>query len=50
MNAERSTITLADGRTVEVLTEGPPDGLPLVTHNGTPGGGLVTYPSTGSAA
>jgi pimeloyl-ACP methyl ester carboxylesterase len=44
VNAERSTITLADGRTVEVLTQGPPDGLPLVTHHGTPGGGLVTYP------
>ena len=44
MNAERSTITLADGRTVEVLTEGPPDGLPLVSNHGTPGGGLVSYP------
>jgi pimeloyl-ACP methyl ester carboxylesterase len=44
MNAERSTITMADGRTVEVLTEGPPDGMPLVIHHGTPGGGLVTYP------
>ena len=44
MNAERSTITLADGRTVEVLTEGPPDGLPLVINHGTPGGGLVIYP------
>ena len=43
MNAERSTITLADGRRVEVLAEGPGDGLLLVTHHGTPGGGLVTY-------
>ena len=43
MNAERSTIMLADGRRVQVLAEGPGDGLPLVTHHGTPGGGLVTY-------
>ncbi len=44
MNAERFTVTLADGRALEVLTEGTPDGLPLVTHHGTPTGGLVTYP------
>jgi pimeloyl-ACP methyl ester carboxylesterase len=49
MDAERSMITLADGRTVEVLTEGPPDGLPLVIHHGTPGGGLVTYPPKAEA-
>ena len=40
----RSTITLADGRRLAVLVEGPEDGLPLVTHHGTPGGGLVAYP------
>ena len=49
MNAERSTITLGDGRAVEVLTEGPPDGLALVIHHGTPGGGLVTHPPKSEA-
>ena len=33
------TITLADGRTLEVLVHGPGDGLPLVFHHGTPGTG-----------
>jgi pimeloyl-ACP methyl ester carboxylesterase len=29
-------LTTADGRTLEVLTFGPPDGTPLVYHSGTP--------------
>jgi len=49
MTAERFTITLADGRTAEVLTEGPPGGLALVAHHGTPGGGLVTFPPSTAA-
>ena len=39
-----ATITLADGRRIAVLAEGPEDGIPLVRHHGTPGGGLVPYP------
>jgi pimeloyl-ACP methyl ester carboxylesterase len=33
-----------DGRQLEVLTAGPDDGLPLIFHNGTPGG-LVAFPA-----
>ena len=43
MQTERLTIALTDGRTVEVLALGPPGGMPLVVHHGTPGGGLVPY-------
>ncbi len=38
-----------DGRRLEVLTAGPEDGLPLVFHNGTPGG-LVVFPAMVDAA
>jgi pimeloyl-ACP methyl ester carboxylesterase len=40
---------MPDGRIVEVLTDGPPDGLPLVLHEGTPIG-LTVYPATVQAA
>ncbi len=40
--ADRFLVGVADGRSVEVLTAGPADGLPLVFHTGTPGG-LVSY-------
>lgn len=30
-------IRLADGRRLDVLVSGPPDGIPLVYHHGTPG-------------
>ena len=40
--ARRFLVEVADGRSVEVLTAGPEDGLPLVFHTGTPGG-LVSY-------
>jgi pimeloyl-ACP methyl ester carboxylesterase len=40
---------MPDGRVVEILTDGPADGLPLVLHEGTPVG-LVLYPSTVEAA
>ena len=46
METAHATIQLTDGRTVEVLAHGPRDGLPLVTHHGTPGGGLVSYQPT----
>ena len=43
MPTEQSVLTTPDGRSLEVLTAGPPDGLPLLFHNGTPGG-LVAFP------
>jgi pimeloyl-ACP methyl ester carboxylesterase len=46
---QRGTIDVPDGRKVEILTAGPPDGLPLVFHDGTPGG-LVAYPPMVEAA
>jgi pimeloyl-ACP methyl ester carboxylesterase len=49
MDTERRGITLPDGRTIDVLIAGPPDGLPLVLHSGTPVG-LVLYPPTVQAA
>jgi pimeloyl-ACP methyl ester carboxylesterase len=49
VETERRTIGLEDGRRVEILAAGPPDGLPLVWHDGTPGG-LVAYPPMIEAA
>jgi len=46
---ERRLVSLADGRDIDVLTMGDGDGLPLVIHEGTPGG-LVIYPPTAEAA
>jgi pimeloyl-ACP methyl ester carboxylesterase len=40
--AERD-VTLRDGRTLHVYDDGDPDGLVVVEHHGTPGGGLA-YP------
>ena len=37
---QRSSITLPDGRSLDVWLAGPPDGDPLVFHHGTPGAGL----------
>ncbi len=46
----RETHVLApDGRRLEVVTAGPEDGLPLLFHNGTPGG-LVAFPPMVDAA
>jgi pimeloyl-ACP methyl ester carboxylesterase len=36
-------VTLDDGRTLEVLTVGPPDGTPLVFHHGTPFAAVAFY-------
>jgi pimeloyl-ACP methyl ester carboxylesterase len=49
MENERRRIAMPDGRSIEVLIAGPPDGLPLVLHEGTPVG-LVLYPPTVQAA
>lgn len=47
--AERRLVSLPDGRDVDVLVIGAGEGLPLVIHEGTPGG-LVVYPPTAQAA
>ena len=49
MDAERRSVTRPDGRNIDFLAVGPPDGLPLVLHEGTPVG-LVLYPKTVQAA
>jgi pimeloyl-ACP methyl ester carboxylesterase len=38
------TLVLRDGRALEVLTAGPPDGMPVVFHHGTPFP-AVAYPA-----
>ncbi len=45
----RRAIDLPDGRTLDVLLAGPEEGLPLVLHNGTPGG-LAVWPGIVEAA
>jgi hypothetical protein len=42
VDTERRLITMPDGRDLDVLLAGPPGGLPLVIHEGTPIG-LVLY-------
>jgi len=37
-------IDLPDGRTIDLWVEGPPGGIPLVFHHGTPGAGLPFEP------
>jgi pimeloyl-ACP methyl ester carboxylesterase len=49
MDTERRSVTRPDGRYVDFLVAGPPDGLPLVLHEGTPIG-LVLHPPTVQAA
>jgi pimeloyl-ACP methyl ester carboxylesterase len=46
---DRQSLGMADGRVIEILTDGPADGLPLVLHEGTPVG-LSLYPPTVEAA
>src|SRR5579859_988550 len=46
---ERRSLGMPDGRIVEIVTDGPEDGLPLVLHEGTPVG-LDLYPPTVEAA
>ncbi len=49
---ERRTVSApgSDGRTLEVLVTGQPDGLPVVFHHGTPGGVAVYQPMIAAAA
>lgn len=46
MQTERRLVAMADGRDIEFLVTGPEDGLPLVVHEGTPIGLVI---STGLA-
>ncbi|HLH84493.1 MAG TPA: alpha/beta fold hydrolase [Trebonia sp.] len=49
MRTQRRLISRPDGRNLDVLTAGEEGALPLVMHEGTPGG-LVPYPPTVEAA
>ena len=33
---EAQSVSVSDGRVLEVITAGPRDGLPLIVHHGTP--------------
>ena len=49
MAAEWLTVRTGDGRDLEVLRDGPPDGRPLVFHSGTPSGAVEFPPITDAA-
>ena len=46
----RMTVAAGGGRQLEVLVGGPEGGLPLVFHNGTPGGLVAFGPMAAAAA
>ncbi len=50
MPPDQRVLTTPDGRRLELLTAGPADGLPLLFHNGTPGGLVAFPPMTALAA
>ena len=50
MGMQRLSLGMADGRVVEILTDGPADGLPLVLHEGTPVGLSLYRPTVEAAA
>ncbi len=50
MTTDRFTVPVPGGRTLDVLTSGPADGLPLVFHSGTPSGLVIYDPMTEAAA
>jgi pimeloyl-ACP methyl ester carboxylesterase len=43
-------LDLPDGRTLEYVVAGPPDGMPLVLHHGTPGAAVVYRPAVAAAS
>ncbi|HEY2549434.1 MAG TPA: alpha/beta hydrolase [Streptosporangiaceae bacterium] len=47
---ERSIVPAPDGGDLEVIVDGPADGLPLVFHTGTPSGLTASGPLTSAAA
>ena len=48
--ARQEQLRLADGRNLEVLVEGPPDGLPLIFHLGTPCAAVLYRPLVAQAS
>ncbi len=50
MPTDQRVLTTPDGRSLDVLIAGPPDGLPLLFHNGTPAGLVAFPPMTAIAA
>lgn len=50
MTPEPRPMALPDGRSVDVYIDGPSDGVPLVSHHGTPGAGLPYGPFVHAAA
>jgi pimeloyl-ACP methyl ester carboxylesterase len=50
MMPEPDPIELPDGRSLDVYVDGPSDGVPLVSHHGTPGAGLPFGPFVRAAA
>ena len=43
-------IVSVGGRALEVVVSGPEDGIPLITHHGTPGAGVPYAPAVAAAA
>ena len=50
MTAREVSVRATDGRVLEVLTAGPPDGMPLVFNTGSPGGAALFPLLTEAAA
>jgi pimeloyl-ACP methyl ester carboxylesterase len=50
MDITRQTITVPDGREIEFVTAGPAGGMPLVLHEGTPFGLVLSPPVVEAAA
>jgi pimeloyl-ACP methyl ester carboxylesterase len=50
MMAQKRQVLLADGRSLDVWVGGAPQGVPYVTHHGTPGSGLPYPPFVEEAA
>jgi len=50
MTPEPMPFELSDGRSVDLYVDGPPDGVPLVSHHGTPGAGVPYGPFVRAAA
>jgi pimeloyl-ACP methyl ester carboxylesterase len=41
MNTNHHTISMNDGRKIQIIEAGQPDGIPVLAHNGTPGSRLL---------
>jgi len=50
MMPEPTVLELPDGRSLDLYVDGPSDGVPLVSHHGTPGAGLPFGPFVRAAA